>query len=66
MKYRVHDGTSVRKSPDPKSAQYDEWLHFEEGQVVSKWPAHADVEGWVASGHWAPVEKLVEDDDGDS
>lgn len=54
--YRVVDGTSVRKSNDPASADYDEWLFWEPGDLVSEWPEHADVKGWIESGHWIEEE----------
>lgn len=50
--YRVVDDTSVRVSNDPESPDYENWLHFLAGETVTDWPAHADVEGWVESGHW--------------
>ncbi len=59
--YKVLSDTSVRVSADP--ADPDEWLHYPAGTVVTDWPAHADVEGWVASGHWEPVEDVPEAED---
>lgn len=53
QKYLVKDDTSVRVSPDP--AEPDEWIHYAAGDVVSDPPKHADVEGWLASGHWELV-----------
>ena len=55
--YRVVDGTSVRLSNDPESPDYETWLHWEAGDTVTEWPDHADVDGWVASGHWVPAEE---------
>lgn len=49
-RYLVKDDTSVRTSPDPDAP--DEWIHFLAGDVVVDPPKHADVEGWLASGHW--------------
>lgn len=55
--YRVVAGTSTRKSPDPASPDYEVWVDFIPGEVVTRWPAHAPVDEWVASGHWVPIEK---------
>ena len=52
--YRVVDGTSTRVSADPDSPDYERWVTWEPGDIATEWPAHADVEGWVASGHWVP------------
>jgi len=53
-RYLVKDDTSVRVSPDPDAP--DEWIHYLAGQTVSDPPKHADVEGWVKSGHWIPLD----------
>ena len=53
--YRVLSDTSTRASVDPESPDYETWLHFPAGTLVKRWPAHAPVEEWVASGHWAPT-----------
>lgn len=54
--YQVVDGTSVRLSTDPTSPDFETWLHWSPGDVATHWPEHADVAGWVASGHWVPAE----------
>lgn len=54
--YRVLDDTSVRASTDPDSPDYDRWLHFAAGQTVTDPPEHADVKGWLRSGHWVETE----------
>ena len=54
--YRVESDTSVRRSADPDSPEWDEWLHYAAGDVVTNPPEHADVDGWLASGHWIPIE----------
>lgn len=58
--YRVLSDTSTRASSDPRSPRYEEWVHFPAGSTVAEWPAHAPVEAWVASGHWAPAETGAE------
>lgn len=60
MAYRVVDDTSTRASADPASPEYEEWVHFRAGQRVSKWPEHAPVDQWVASGHWVEVPTKAE------
>lgn len=55
--YLVVDDTSVRASNDPKSDDYERWLHYAAGETVTEWPAHADVAGWVDSGHWVPAKR---------
>ena len=52
--YLVRNGTSVRKTIDP--ADPDEYIDYQPGDVVSDPPKHADVEGWLASGHWELIE----------
>jgi len=54
-KYKVLSDTSTRASVDPKSPDYERWLHWAAGQTATTWPAHAPVDEWVASGHWQPV-----------
>lgn len=55
--YLVVDDTSVRASNDPASEDYERWLYFAAGETVTEWPEHADVKGWVKSGHWVPVKE---------
>ena len=55
--YRVLSDTSTRASPDPKSPEFETWVHFRAGQKVSNWPEHAPVDEWVASGHWKAIEE---------
>jgi hypothetical protein len=52
-RYLVTERTSTRRSPDPVSPEYETWVDFAPGQVVTSWPAHAPVAEWVDSGHWA-------------
>jgi hypothetical protein len=54
-RYLVTERTSTRRSVDPASPDFQIWVDFEPGQVVTRWPAHAPVAEWVESGHW--VEK---------
>ena len=54
--YRVVDDTSVRASADPKDPDYERWLHYAAGDTVTDPPKHADVEGWLESGHWVETE----------
>lgn len=56
-KYRVLTDTSTRKSPDPGSPEYEEWLRWEAGDTVTSWPDHLPVDQLVADGHWEPVAK---------
>jgi hypothetical protein len=53
--YLVVDDTSVRASDDPKSDDYERWLHYAAGETVTDAPKHADVAGWLKSGHWTVV-----------
>ncbi len=53
--YTVVDTTSVRVSNDPDNEDYDTWIHYEPGSHITSWPPHADIKGWVQSGHWVPV-----------
>ncbi len=50
--YRVIADTSVRGHPDKKHPDYETWIDFPAGTVVTDPPEHADVKGWVESGHW--------------
>lgn len=61
-RYRVIDDTTVRASPDPEAP--DEWIQYPAGSEVSEVPKHADVEGWVASGHWLPITEPAEPEEG--
>lgn len=60
--YTVLDDTSTRLSNDPRSPGYHEWLHWSKGDVATEWPEHADVAGWVQSGHWQPVDAPAEEE----
>lgn len=62
--YRVLADTSVRVSIDPDAPEFNEWVQFLEGDVVSSTdvPAHADIKGWVKSGHWKPAKEPVDGD----
>lgn len=53
--YLVVADTSVRKSADPASPDWDNWLFYPAGTVAAEWPEHADVAGWLESGHWVPA-----------
>lgn len=53
--YRVVRGVSTRASADPASPQYGEWVDFEPGDVIRRWPAHLPVDELVESGALEPV-----------
>lgn len=59
MKYRVARRVSTRKSTDPESAEYGQWINLAPGQKVNvaDLPDHAPVDEWVASGHLKPVKE---------
>lgn len=54
--YLVVDDTSVRASADPSSPDYETWINYPAGTIAAEWPAHADVAGWIESGHWVPAD----------
>lgn len=59
--YLVVGRTSTRQSVDPASPDFGVWVDFEPGDVVRKWPAHAPVADWIASGHWTDAAKVTTD-----
>lgn len=64
LTYRVLVDTSVRVSIDPDAPEFEEWVQFLTGDVVheDEVPDHADIKGWVKSGHWKPTKEPVDGD----
>lgn len=50
MPYRVERGISTRASSDPRSPDYETWVHLHEGEVVADLPAHVRVRELLESG----------------
>ena len=61
--YTVADATSVRANPDPEHPDYETFIDFAPGSHITSWPPHADVKGWVKSGHWVPVKHRKSEED---
>ena len=55
-RYEVVSGTSTRRSINPRSSEYGEWVNYRPGDIATNWPRHAPVAEWVASGHWKEYE----------
>lgn len=57
--YRVVQGTSLRKSTDPESEDYEAFIDYRPGRRVAEddFPEHAPVASWVRSGHLAEVKE---------
>jgi hypothetical protein len=52
----VVSGTSTRRSSHRGTKAFDEWIHYQPGDLVTEWPEHAPVGEWLASGHWKEAE----------
>lgn len=49
--YRCVSPVSVRRSNQRDTPGWDEFIEWLPGDLLSDWPAWADVAGWLASGH---------------
>ncbi len=55
MAYLVVHGVSVRVSRDKGSPEYEQFLDWRPGATLDDYPEHADIDGWLASGHIVPA-----------
>lgn len=46
---------SVRKSTDPKSPDYEAFVEWKAGDVMTAWPKHTAVKEWLEAGHIVEV-----------
>lgn len=50
--YRVINAMlSVRKSTDKDSPEYEEFIDWHDGDVMTDWPKHTAIKEWLAAGH---------------
>lgn len=56
-RYRVSGSISTRASDDPKSPDYEAWLRWDDGDVLTDAPAHLPTADLVKSGHLTPITK---------
>jgi hypothetical protein len=60
-KYRVLNPLlSVRKSKIRSSPDYEQFVSWQRGDVMTTWPKHTDIEGWRAAGH---IEEVSDGED---
>jgi len=42
---------SVRVSTDPRAAEYEQFVEWTAGDVMTEWPRHTAIGEWLAAGH---------------
>lgn len=55
-----NDLISVRLSTNPNSPDFERFVHWQRGEVMSDWPKHTDITGLIEGGHIREVKSDVE------